>query len=111
VELAGRTAIVVDDGIATGTTARAALRALRRRSPRRLILAVPVAAPEALEMLRGEVDDVVCLHAPADLGAVGFYYDDFHQLSDAEVRRLLDEAARRQEDREIPGRSHADSAL
>jgi putative phosphoribosyl transferase len=95
VDVAGRTVIVVDDGIATGTTMRAALRALRRRGPQRLVLAVPVAAPEALEALRGEVDEVVCLRAPRELGAIGFFYHDFHQLSDAEVRELLDRAARR----------------
>ncbi len=93
VDVAGRTAIVVDDGIATGTTMRAALRALRRRGPQRLVLAVPVAAPDALEALRGEVDEVVCLQAPRELGAIGVFYEDFHQLGDDEVRGLLEKAA------------------
>lgn len=91
--LQGRTAIVVDDGIATGTTMRAALRALKRRGPDRIVLAVPVAAPEALEALRGEVDEVVCPNVPLRLHAIGLYYDDFHQVDDAEVRAALESAA------------------
>lgn len=93
-EVAGRTAIVVDDGIATGATMRVALRAIRRRNPTRLILAVPVAAEDTLAALRPEVDEAVCLETPPDLGAIGFFYRDFHQLTDAEVRELLARAAR-----------------
>ncbi len=89
----GRTAIVVDDGIATGGTMRAALTVLRRRRPRRLVLAVPVAAPQSLEALRGEADEVVCLYAPPGFMAVGSYYGDFHQLADEEVGDLLRRAA------------------
>ncbi|HVP29836.1 MAG TPA: phosphoribosyltransferase [Myxococcota bacterium] len=89
VAVAGRTAIVVDDGVATGATMRAALRAVRRRSPARLVLAVPVAPPDTVERLRGEVDELVCLSTPAYFGAIGAFYDDFHQLEDDEVRELL----------------------
>ena len=89
VDVTGRAAIVVDDGIATGTTVRAALRALRRRVPAQLVLAVPVAPPDVLRELRGEVDHLVCLEAPEDFMAVGLHYDDFHQLDDDEVLALL----------------------
>jgi len=87
--LRGVTAIVVDDGIATGTSMRAALRALRRRQPAHLVLAVPVAPPDTLEQLRGEVDAVVCLAAPALFHAVGAHYKDFHQVADDEVLAAL----------------------
>ncbi|HEY5144743.1 MAG TPA: phosphoribosyltransferase family protein [Solirubrobacteraceae bacterium] len=93
IELAGRTAIVVDDGLATGGTASAALRAVRARGARRVVLAVPVGSPQAVERLRPEADDVVCLNVPADLRAVGAWYRDFGQTSDAEVAELLDRAA------------------
>ncbi len=92
--LAGRTAIVVDDGIATGATMRAALRAMRRRGPARLVLAVPVAAPDSLAALGAEADRVVCLAAPDRFRAVGAHYRDFRQTGDEEVIRLLAEAAR-----------------
>ena len=87
--LAGRVAIVIDDGIATGATVRAALRAVRRAGPAELILAVPVAAASILRRLEAEVDRIVCLHAPKDLMAVGQFYRDFHQLDDAEVVAAL----------------------
>jgi putative phosphoribosyl transferase len=90
----GRTAIVVDDGIATGTTMRAALRGLRQRRPARLVLAVPVAPPETIEELRLEVDDVVCLAQPEAFGAIGYFYLDFHQLTDDEVIGLMRQAPR-----------------
>ena len=89
VEVAGRTAIVVDDGIATGATMRVALQAERRHGPARLVLAVPVAPPDTLAALGREADEAVCLETPIGLGAIGFYYRDFHQLSDAEVTDLL----------------------
>jgi putative phosphoribosyl transferase len=89
VELQGRTAIVVDDGIATGATMRVALRAVRRTGPAWLVLAAPVAAAETLAALKGEADETVCVAAPEGLGAIGFYYEDFHQMSDAEVTELL----------------------
>ncbi|WP_073951295.1 phosphoribosyltransferase [Streptomyces kebangsaanensis] len=88
-DLHGRTAIVVDDGLATGSTARAALRHVRSRGPVRTVLAVPVGAPEAVEALRGEADEVICLHRPSSFTAVGVWYDDFEQLTDDEVVRAL----------------------
>jgi len=95
IDVAGRDVIVVDDGIATGTTMRAALQALRRRQPALLVLAVPVAPPNTLRALRREVDQLVCLQAPEDFEAVGLHYEDFHQLEDSEVLALLaGEAAR-----------------
>jgi len=87
--IAGRTVIVVDDGLATGATMRAALRSVRQQSPTRLVVAVPVGSREACEALRAEADEVVCLHAPASFNAVGSYYLKFDQTSDDEVRRLL----------------------
>jgi len=88
-DVAGRTAIVVDDGIATGATIRAALRATRKRNPERLLLAVPVAPTESLDELRGEADDVVCLEDHEQFDAIGFYYRDFRQLADEEVVDIL----------------------
>jgi predicted phosphoribosyltransferase len=85
---------VIDDGIATGATMEAALRATRRAGPRRLVLAVPVAPPDTIERLRSEVDEVVCLLVPAFLGAIGSFYRDFRQLEDEEVIELLQRAAR-----------------
>lgn len=92
VEIAGRTVILVDDGIATGGTMRAGLRAVRRRGPRRLVLAVPVAAPDSLEALSPEVDEIVCLGAPDWFPAVGAFYAEFHQLTDDEVAEPLRQA-------------------
>ncbi|MFF9602085.1 phosphoribosyltransferase [Streptomyces sp. NPDC014684] len=88
-ELRGRTVIVVDDGLATGATARAALRHVRRRGPARLVLAVPVGAPDSLDSLAAEADTIVCPHRPAAFSAVGQFYDDFGQLSDADVLDAL----------------------
>jgi putative phosphoribosyl transferase len=85
VDVARRVAIVVDDGIATGATTRAALRATRMRNPSKLVLAVPVAPTEALVEMRQEADDVVCLEDYELFGAIGFYYSDFRQISDQEV--------------------------
>jgi len=82
---AGKIAIVVDDGIATGATMYAALRAIRMRHPKKLVLAVPVAARDSIDSLQAEVDEVVCLEMPEDFGALGYYYRDFHQLSDQDV--------------------------
>jgi putative phosphoribosyl transferase len=92
VEVKGRTAIVVDDGIATGATMRVALRAVRRAGPAWLVLAAPVAAAETLAALKGEADESVCAAVPEGLGAIGFYYEDFHQMSDGEVTALLAQA-------------------
>jgi len=91
--ISGRSAIVVDDGIATGATMRVALRAVRRRNPAHLVLAVPVASPEALAQLRKEADEAISLKTFVMLGAIGFYYRDFHQVSDEEVTDLLARAA------------------
>ncbi len=89
IDLTGRTAIVVDDGLATGRSAQAAVRSLRRRGAARVILAVPVASPESLRALSQEADEVVCVEAPADLWAVGYWYEDFRPTPDAQVTRLL----------------------
>lgn len=85
--------IAVDDGAATGATLRVALKGVRRRRPRRLVAAVPVASRSALALLREEANDVVCLRAPVSFGAVGYYYRDFSETSDEEVRTLLEAAA------------------
>ena len=87
------TAIVVDDGIATGATMKAAVRAARRRQPRKLVLAVPVAPEEVIERLRQEVDEVACLSMPEDFGAVGMFYSDFSSVEDDVVIGLLKHAA------------------
>jgi len=89
VRLAGRSAVLVDDGLATGATARAALHTVRRARPARIVLAVPVAAPEAADYFTGQVDDFVCLYRPRGFGAVGFWYDNFSQLTDDEVLDVL----------------------
>lgn len=86
----GATVVVVDDGIATGTTMRAALRALRQRRPARLIVAVPVGPYATMAALTDEVDDVVCLVKPRPFRAIGLHYLDFHQLGDDEVCAALD---------------------
>lgn len=89
-EIAGHTAIVVDDGIATGATMRAALRATRMRNPKRLVLAVPVAPTDSVAAMREEADEVVCIEDHDLFGAIGFYYRDFRQISDEEVTRTLE---------------------
>jgi putative phosphoribosyl transferase len=93
VPVAGATVIVVDDGIATGTTMRAALKALRRRGAARLVLAVPVAPPDTVAALRKEVDRVICLAEPVPFHAIGLHYVDFHQVPDDEVIAALDSVA------------------
>jgi putative phosphoribosyl transferase len=88
-ELAAHTVIVVDDGIATGATTRAALQAVRLREPSKLVLAVPVAPTDTLEKLAGETDELICLETYEELGAIGRFYSDFRQVSDDEVTELL----------------------
>ena len=88
-ELSGRTAIVIDDGLATGATMRAALRALRKRLPGKIVLAVPVAPSETLEEMRGDADEIVCLEAFDFFGAIGAYYSDFRQVTDEELIETL----------------------
>lgn len=88
-ELAAHTVIVVDDGIATGATTRAALEAMRLRKPSKLVLAVPVAPTDTLKKLAGEADEIVCLEDYEEFGAIGFFYSDFRQVSDDEVIELL----------------------
>lgn len=93
VPVRGATVVLVDDGIATGATVRAALKALRRRAPARVVLAVPVAPPETLASLRPDVDGIVCLAQPSPFEAVGCYYTRFGQVGDDEVVASLAEAA------------------
>jgi predicted phosphoribosyltransferase len=93
VPVAGRTVILVDDGLATGASMKAAVAALRAEQPARVVVAVPVAAADTCDELRRDVDDVVCAATPEPFVAVGAWYEDFAQTSDEEVRRLLAEAA------------------
>ncbi|MDG4906069.1 phosphoribosyltransferase [Mesorhizobium sp. WSM4898] len=87
--VAGKTVIVVDDGAATGTTMKVAIRALKRRSPRKIIVALPVAPPETVDELAQEADLTICLNQPARFRALGYYYGNFPQLSDDEVIDML----------------------
>ena len=104
--LSGRTIIIVDDGIATGSTARAALRAVRKAGARRIVLTVPVAPEDTIEQLRAEVDDIVCLSSPSPFIAVGAHYSEFPQLADVDVIALLEE--RHQAMTRPPGRTPKD---
>jgi putative phosphoribosyl transferase len=88
-DLRGRTVILVDDGLATGATMRAAAAALRKQGAAKIIVAVPVGAPSTCREIREEVDDIVCLHTPGSFMGVGQYYENFAQTSDEEVRELL----------------------
>lgn len=91
-KVGGRTAILVDDGLATGVTARAAVEALRLRKPGRLILAAPVCAAQTARLFQSRVDELVCLASPSDLGAIGLWYKNFEQTTDEEVVQLLEKA-------------------
>src|SRR5688500_18632457 len=93
-DLTDRVVILVDDGLATGSTMVAAVRAVRQDNPERVVVAVPVAAPEACAALREEADEVYCLHTPAYFGSVGAWYADFRQTTDQEVTALLARARR-----------------
>jgi predicted phosphoribosyltransferase len=88
-DVAGRTVILVDDGLATGATMRAAVAALRRQRPAGIVVAVPTASPDTCEALKAEADDVICAMTPDPFFAVGHWYDDFTQTTDEEVRDLL----------------------
>ena len=88
-EIAGQVVIVIDDGIATGATSRAALQAIRNRKPKELVLAVPVAPPDTVTQLRPEVDALICLETPELFGAIGYFYRNFGQVSDQEVIAIL----------------------
>jgi predicted phosphoribosyltransferase len=100
----GRTAILIDDGLATGASMRAAAAAVKRLHPKKVVVAVPVAAPETCAQFRDLVDDVVCAITPDPFAAVGMWYEDFSQTSDEEVRELLARA-----DREHPARGGIES--
>jgi putative phosphoribosyl transferase len=93
--MAGRTVILVDDGLATGGTMQAAVRAARQQSPARLVVAVPVGSPQACAALRAQADEVICLQEPEYFGAVGSWYEHFEQTDDSEVTELIAEADRR----------------
>ena len=89
VVLTNKTVILIDDGLATGSTMRAAVAAIRRQEPQRIIVAVPVGAPSTCEEMRDVADEVVCLRTPEPFIAVGLWYRDFRETPDAEVRELL----------------------
>ena len=93
-EVRGRTVILVDDGLATGASMRAAVAALRAQNPARIVVAVPTAAPETCAAFESEVDEIVCAMTPEPFYGVGRWYEDFSQTTDEEVRALLEEAAR-----------------
>ena len=93
-EVRGKTVIVIDDGLATGSTMRAAIQALRRRGAERVVVAVPTGSPEVCEEFETEADDVICAATPEPFEAVGLWYDDFSQTTDDEVRELLERARR-----------------
>src|SRR5207249_1592874 len=103
--LDGRTAVLVDDGIATGATARAACRVARAHGARRVVLAVPVCSIDATRLLRAEVDELVCLETPRWFVGVGQFYADFRQVPDDEVVAVLDRAA---QDVTAPARAAGD---
>jgi len=88
-DVAGRTVILVDDGLATGATIRAAVQALRQQQPGRIVAAVPTASPDTCQVLKAEADDVICAMTPEPFFAVGHWYEDFTQTTDDEVRELL----------------------
>lgn len=90
--LKNSTVILVDDGIATGATMLAAIKSIRKSGAEKIIVAVPVAAPESLSLIEHEVDNVICLYAPDDLGAIGYYYENFDQTEDSEVLKLIEKA-------------------
>lgn len=106
-DVEGRTVILIDDGLATGSTIRAAVAALRRQHPARIVVAVPVGAPESCAELRDEADEIICVETPEPFYGVGAWYEDFSQTTDEEVRDLLQRA--REEIQELAGRRRSDS--
>jgi predicted phosphoribosyltransferase len=92
--VAGRCVVLVDDGLATGASMRAAVAAVRAKRPSRVVVAVPVGPPEAVRSLAGEADEVVCPATPEPFNSVGRWYHDFTQINDDEIRQLLDKARR-----------------
>jgi len=94
-DIADQTVILVDDGLATGSTMRAAVQALRKQNPARIVVAVPIGAPETCDEFRAEADEVICAQTPEPFFAVGMWYCDFAQTTDREVHELLEEAGRR----------------
>ena len=90
----GRTVILADDGLATGSTMRAAVAALRQKKPREIVVAVPVAAVQTCRELAAEVDEMVCYATPEPFYSVGFWYEDFSQTTDEEIREVLERAAK-----------------
>jgi predicted phosphoribosyltransferase len=109
-ELAGRTAVLVDDGLATGSTMRAAVAGLRQARPDRIVVAVPIAASSTCRELAAEVDEIVCAATPERFRAVGLWYEDFSQIDDEEVRELLTAARREQLEGRRAGRSASEQA-
>jgi len=106
----GKTVILVDDGIATGSSVRAAIEALRQMKPARLVVAVPVAPLHACNRLQSEVDDLICPDKPESFYAIGQFYDDFSQVSDEEVTELIQRAAHMAESPALPSAPLADVA-
>jgi predicted phosphoribosyltransferase len=101
-DVRGKTVILVDDGLATGSTMRAAVQALRQQGPDRLVVAVPAGSPETCDEFRDEVDEIVCAITPEPFYAVGLWYEDFSQTTDDEVRELLAAAQQQQPARTSP---------
>ena len=98
-DVTGKTVILIDDGLATGSSMAAAIDALRTRSPARIVVGVPVAPPETCEALGKRADEIFCLYTPPEMHAIGLWYEDFTQTTDSEVRELLDKAARERQAR------------
>ncbi len=101
----GKTVVLIDDGLATGATMHAACQAVRQLEPRQIIVAVPTAPPDAVERLRPEADHVISIITPSDFAGVGAWYQDFSQVSDSEVRRMLQE----RKSADAPGQRHRES--
>lgn len=106
-EIRGREVILVDDGLATGSSMRAAVRALRQRGPATITVAVPVGATDTCDLIRGEVDEVVCGRTPEPFHAVGLWYEDFAQTTDEEVVQMLDHHAHRRKALHVRQRKEA----